>query len=272
MDNKVTLIKFGGSVITNKEQQKSINKQVLTNLLTELQAVKQQFPDRKFILGHGSGSFAHYPAKKYDTAHGFRDEESPYGMAVTQNDAAELNRIVVQNALELKLPAVSWYVSNTVLLNSTTIKSSYIDVIEEYLIKDLLPVVTGDVLVDQKQGCSIWSADTILPFLGKKLVTKNWQVNRLIHVTATPGVYRDVNDSSAGIFNEINSDNFSEVKKAIGKTSGVDVTGGMLTKLKESIDLAEQGIESIILSGGDSNNFRKAMLDDSNVIGTKITS
>jgi isopentenyl phosphate kinase len=268
MSKNVTLIKLGGSLITDKNTPKSVRLPILERLLSEIKVVMTQSPETLFILGHGSGSFAHYPAAQYGTAHGFRDNTSAFGMAVTQDSAARLNRIVVEKALEKQLPAVSFYVSNTVVTQQEKIHSFYLDALETYLNHQLLPVITGDVLPDTDQGCMIWSADTILPFLGLELQKKGWQVNQLLHVTQTNGVWKNPTGDQDGFFEIINGKNLSTVKQAMGVTSGTDVTGGMWTKIQEAHQLALQGVPSQIITGEIAGNMSKALAGEH--VGTII--
>ncbi len=248
MSKSVTLIKLGGSTITDKSIPNSVRWETLQRLMKEIaQAYKKM--DGYLVVGHGSGSFGHVPATQYRTMEGFVGPQSRLGMAITQDAAAQLNRIVVQELLKQDIPAVSLYASNSLVTKNNTADSYFIDVFREYLRKELVPVVSGDVIVDTEKGCTIWSADTILPFFAQEFQKHGWQVNRLIHVTSTPGVFRDVNNPDAGIFETITPENAVEVQAAMGEVKGFDVTGGMWTKIEESLSLAQAGIESVILSG-----------------------
>lgn len=61
---------------------------------------------------------------------------------------------------------------------------------------------------------------------------------------------------------------FKNVKKALKKTS-FDVTGGMIHKIKESLNIAKKGIDSFIING-EKGNLLKAILEEK-VEGTLIT-
>ena len=152
---KVTLIKLGGSIITNKEIPMSLRQATLSRLVGEIAQAKKRLKDELFVVGHGQGSFAHVPATQYKTMGGFINEESPYGMAIVQDSAAQLNRLVVHEFLRHEIPAVSFYASNTILTKKRQAQNFCSEVLFEYLDKGLLPVTCGDVLVDQAQGCTI---------------------------------------------------------------------------------------------------------------------
>jgi len=265
----VTLIKLGGSTITDKSIPNSVRWATLRRLIEEISSAYTTM-NEYLVIGHGSGSFAHVPATQYRTMEGFVGPQSRLGMAITQDAAARLNRIVIQELLKKDIPAVSLSASNSLVTKNGQAASYYIDVFREYLKQDLVPIITGDVIVDSAQGCTIWSADTILPFFAREFQKHDWKVNKLIHVTSTPGVFRDVNQASAGIFDTISPQNRAEVQDAMGEVKGFDVTGGMWTKITESLVLAESGIDSVILSGETPQALYNALTGTA--VGTTITS
>ena len=265
MQKNLTLIKLGGSIITDKEIPMSLRKSVLTRLVGEIASAKQEKPEQLLIVGHGQGSFAHVPASKYQTMAGFINEESVLGMAIVQDSAATLNRLVVHEFLKHELPAVSFYASNTIVTKKRKKRFFCADVINEYLRKDLLPVTCGDVLVDSEQGCTIWSTEEILAFLADYFLAQNMRVNKIIHVTKVAGFL----DKHGQVVPEITAQNWSKVKKDLRHTRGFDVTGGMGLKIEESLNLAKKGIQSVIISGLLKENLYWA-LTDQDCVGTII--
>lgn len=265
MEN-VTLIKLGGSIITNKEVPMHVRKNVLTRLVEEIARARKK-TGKLFVVGHGQGSFAHSPALRYKTMDGFISDESPIGMAITQDSAAQLNRIVVSEFLSQEVPAVSLYCSNSVVTNKRVAKESFSSVLYEYLEKGLLPVTGGDVLVDADQGCTIWSTEKVLAHFAKELNnSKNYRVSEIIHVTEVPGVFTQ----DGSVIKKITSKTTSEVKKHMQSTKGFDVTGGMWHKIEESLELAKIGISASIVSGLESDNLYNKLIGKS-WNGTEIT-
>jgi isopentenyl phosphate kinase len=266
MAKKVTLIKLGGSIITNKEIPMSLRSDLLANLVKEIAVAKQQLPDELFIVGHGQGSFAHVPATRYKTMDGFCSEESVLGMAIVQDSAASLNRLVVREFLKNELPAVSFYASNVIVTKQRVAKTFCVDVLRQYLEKGLLPVTCGDVLVDTMQGCTIWSTEQILAFFANYLDDHDFVVKRIIHITEVPGFL----DQNKKLIENINQSNWPELKKMLTTTKGFDVTGGMGLKVEESLALAKKGIKSFILSGMKTNNLYSALIDK-DFVGTEVS-
>ncbi len=261
----ITLIKLGGSIITDKEKPMALRAELLRRLVAEIVKAKTALPDELFLVGHGSGSFAHPPAAKYQTMDGFKDSESVYGMAVVQDVAAQLNRIVVEQFLKLGQPAVTLAASNMVLSSNRIAQTFCGDVCEEYLKKQLLPITYGDVLVDVVKGCTVWSTEEVLAFLGQELVKRKWQVKQIIHVAEVEGFY-DVNKN---VVPHISSQNWPDLQHALTETKGFDVTGGMGLKVEESLKLAKLGIQSRIISGLAPDRLYQILMNQS-VKGTVI--
>lgn len=260
------LIKFGGSIITEKDKPMTLRRAVLKRLVSEVVKAKRENPDKYFLIGHGQGSFAHLPATKYKTMEGFINKNSVFGMAETQNVAYQLNRLIVAEFLKQKVPAISFYASNSVLTNNRKPLKSFLIVLEQYLLNGLVPITTGDVLADNKQGCTIWSAEEVLSFFTSQLNKNGWVIEKVIHVTEVDGVY----DESHKVIPQINVQNWQNYKQCVNSnTKGVDVTGGMLLKVCQSLELAKLKIPSYILSGLKQNNLFNA-LTNREWFGTKV--
>lgn len=216
MKKQVLLIKLGGSIITNKTIEQSVQYDVLRSLVMQIKAIRAACPELSLVIGHGQGSFAHFPAKKYRLNEGMVVEDAQYGLAVTLDVVAKLNRIVVTELLGEHLPAVSLFPSQIALAKSGQPHSAYLATLEEYLKLGLLPVVTGDAIVDLETGCTIWSADFSLPYYARQLQGRGWKIHSVIHVTKTPGVYRDVDKPELGIFETITTHSFDKIFHQLG--------------------------------------------------------
>jgi isopentenyl phosphate kinase len=262
---KITLIKLGGSVITHKNLVNAMRYEVLTDLVSQISEYCAENPEDLLIVGHGQGSFAHIPAKMYGTKDGFINQNSQYGMAVTQHSVGQAHQLVIQEMLNQKLPAVSFRVNSSAVTSSSKKKVFSTDVLVEYLRQSLLPVTCGDVVVDVNQGCAIWSTERILEEVAVDFLAKDFMVQRIIHVTDVDGVL-DLNDR---IINEINRQNAEEVKDAIVDPKVVDVTGGMWHKIQSCLTMADLGVESAIISGFAEKNLYNCLLRKK-FIGTTI--
>lgn len=265
MVKSVTLIKLGGAIITNKDIPMSLRHEVLTRLVSEIAQARKENPDMLFVVGHGSGSFAHVPASKYKTMEGFINEESVLGMAIVSDSAAQLNRIVVHEFLKADVPAVSLLPSQCLVTRSRKADSFFIEIFEEYIKHGLFPITYGDVLIDRSQGCTIWSTEEVLSFFAQKFNEKGWKVKQITHVTEADGVL----NGNGQLIPELSSHNWPDVQQVITHTKGFDVTGGMGMKIQESLQLAKLGIQSNIIGGLRAGNLYNA-LSGHDFIGTVV--
>lgn len=253
---QLTLIKLGGSIITHKEIPMSVRNDVLERLVEEIARAHRETGEQ-YIIGHGQGSFAHAPASRYKTIDGFIHPESKMGMAITQDSAAQLNRIVVSEFLRNELPAVSYMMSNTLITKEKEAHRWDSSVLEQYLSDGLFPITGGDVISDVSQGCTIWSTEQVLGFIAETLAhNTDYAVSRLIHVAELGGVL----DAEAKVVAHLTRKNWPNIQKLIGKTKGFDVTGGMGHKIEESLVLADQGISVQIVSGLQADNLYAALI------------
>lgn len=111
------------------------------------------------------------------------------------------------------------------------------------------------MIIDKKIGCTIFSTEKVLSILAKELL-KNYKI-RIIYVTNVDGVY----DEKGKTIPVITDKNFKSLKSSIIGASGVDVTGGMLHKVEESLKLAkETGIETLIINGNSPGLLKDAVL------------
>jgi isopentenyl phosphate kinase len=264
MKKNVVLIKLGGSVITNKETIKTVRKKALARLVQEIARAKKETNDI-YIIGHGQGSFAHFPALKYKTKDGFVSDDSVMGMAITQDNAAQLNRIVVNEFISANIPAASFLFSNSMVTASKEAKHWRGQVLLEYLKKGITPITGGDVIVDENIGCTIWSTEKVLHFIAMNM-PEQYFIKKVVNVAEVPGVL----DQNKKIISSINETNKNQVKKLIHSTKGFDVTGGMWHKIEESLELAGNGIDSYIISGVKQNTLYNCLIG-ADFEGTKIS-
>ena len=257
------MIKIGGSLITDKNKPFTIRNRALDIIADEVKAALKT--GKSLVVGHGAGSFAHVPAKKYQTHQGVIDDRSYRGIAEVADVAAQLNRIVIKKLLEKGVNAVSASPLSSMVAKGQKLKKIFTAPIEQLLEKNLLPVVYGDVILDQEQGCTIFSTEKVLGYLGLALKEKGYQVERIIQCGQTNGVY----DAEGKTIPEINSDNYKHYRQSLGESGGVDVTGGMIHKVEQTLDLAKKGIPGLIIDGIVHGTLSEA-IEGKDVLGTKI--
>src|SRR3990167_8430042 len=152
VNKPLVFIKIGGSLITDKNKPFSLKHKALKTICQEIK--KSLSYGKKLILGHGAGSFAHVPAKKYQTHKGIINDESYRGIAEVADVAAQLNRIVIKKFLEHGVNAVTISPLSTMLAKNHELSALCSDSLEAILKLGLLPVVYGDQIIDTKVGCT----------------------------------------------------------------------------------------------------------------------
>lgn len=262
-------LKLGGSLITDKTQEQTPRLDVIRRLAEEMRQVLEIHPDLQLLIGHGSGSYGHFVGRRYRTREGIVDGESWRGYAETSAVAARLNRLVTDELLKASLPVLSVQPSASALCHDGKLECMEVRPIVTALENGLLPLVYGDVALDELRGCTIISTEEIFGYLARLL-----RPQRIILVGKVDGVYnRDpLHDPAARPIAEISPANFAQVEQWLGSSHGVDVTGGMLSKVQEMIALAQQVPALLVhlITGQVPNRLRQTLLDPEGAGGTRI--
>jgi isopentenyl phosphate kinase len=228
MEKNLIFLKIGGSLIT-KKRPFTLNLRKIREIAKEIVNLRKKYKI-KFLIGNGAGSFAHVSAKKFKTKEGYIHQKSKIGHCIVQDDASTLNRILVKELIRAGERAISVQPSAFLLTQNGKIKSFFIDPIKNYLKNDLVPVVFGDVVCDTKKGCQILSTEQIFKFLAKKLNPK-----KIIFLSNVEGVL----DERGKVISEITKKDFLKIKKYLKGADKIDVTGGMIHKVKEALGMVE---------------------------------
>ncbi len=258
---KLILIKLGGSVITDKSKPFTARPEVISRLAKEIKDAGEKLgKEILFLIAHGSGSYGHTIASKYQTQKGLINKNSIKGFSLTSETAVDINRIVLKELLRVGVPAVSFSPMSFTYSNKI-----FLSPLLKSLELGFVPLVYGDVVFDIKNGFTIYSAEKTLGNLTRKL-KKIYKIEKIIECGDTDGVY----DSEGKTIPEINSKNFKKVNKWITGSKSTDVTGGMIHKVEESLRLSkETNIKTLIINGNKKGNLIFALLGKT-VLGTRI--
>jgi len=259
----LVLIKLGGSLITDKNKPYTPRLEAISRLAKEIK--RAHLKGFKMVISHGSGSFGHTLASKYGTAEGVKRKKDIFGLCLVQQDAIAINRVVSKIFLENKIPCLSFVPSSFSFAKNKKLKAIFVEPIVEALKIGIIPLVFGDIIIDESLGCCIFSGEVTLDNLSFAFQKQGFKIEKVIQVGTTNGVY----DLKGKTISEITPKNFGEIKKALGKASGTDVTGGMLHKVEESLKMAKRGIKTWIINGYQKDNLYKAIVSES-VLGTLI--
>ncbi len=254
----LTLLKLGGSLITEKSKACEINQDILDRLCAEIARSRKQFPEVQIILGHGSGSFGHIPAQKYRTREGVSTNQQWLGFAEVYHQARALNNAVITALHRHGVPAVAFPVSSSAYRDNCGKVSWDLRPLSAALEHHLLPVVYGDVLFDESIGGTILSTEEIFEILAHRL-----PVNRILIAGKEAGVFADF-PVNHRLIRYISARNHSPEKVLLKGSSAIDVTGGMASKVQLMLQIVTRNpaIIARIFSGLEPGSINKALADE----------
>jgi isopentenyl phosphate kinase len=260
----LTFLKLGGSLITDKTQARTPRLEVLKRLAQEIADARQAVPGLRLLLGHGSGSFGHVPARKYATRQGVHTPQEWAGFIEVWREAAALNRLVMDALAGAGLPAIAFPASGGVLADEGMVAAWELSPLRAALQAGLLPVVFGDVAFDRARGGTILSTEDLFAHLARQL-----RPERMLLAGIEPGVWADY-PACTYLVKEITPHTLPDIAVALTGSAATDVTGGMASKVQQSLDLAAQitGLEVCIFSGEEFGLLKQALRGDH--VGTWI--
>lgn len=219
-DSHLTILKLGGSVITDKNAENGVAlREDIQRLADEISSYSG-----KVIVVHGAGSFGHPLAHKYSLVNSFDGK----GLALTHRSVETLNSIVVDALNDSGVNAAGVHPLDCLMATDGRISSAFLDPILSLLDNSIVPVLHGDVVMDTQKGVSIISGDQIVPYLALALGAE-----RIGLGSAEEGVL----DENGSPIPFITHDNFDEIRVSLGGSASTDVTGGMLGKVTELLDM-----------------------------------
>lgn len=235
-----TVLKIGGSIITDKSSP------VPRAIPDEISRIAGEIAKdhSRLVVVHGAGSFGHPLAMKYRLTERFDIQ----GVVETHRSVRILNEMVVDALNYAGVAAVPVHPMDSVLLEDDRIKQMYTAPIEYMLDRGLVPVLHGDVVMDTVRGAAVLSGDQIVPYISRHIGANGIGIG-----TNTSGVL----DDRGNTIPLITPGTFDGIRPLIGASDHIDVTGGMLGKVVELVDLAgTTGIESCIFNAGSENISR----------------
>ena len=238
LSSERVFVKLGGSIITDKQRPSTPRLDLIKRLATECKSALELRPDLCIVLGHGSGSFGHVVGARYRLRQGIREGQSWWGYAATGAAAAQLNRIVADTFLAAGVPVLTVQPSASVYCRDGRLVEMDVRPVGEALRHGLVPLVYGDVALDEKQGCTIVSTEQVFAYLAQHM-----RPARMVLVGEVDGVYdKDpLANANAVRIPRITPGALHSLQAQLGGSHGVDVTGGMLAKVREMVDLVAQG-------------------------------
>ena len=268
----VVFIKLGGSLITDKTRAYTARHEIITRLAGEVCQALDAAPALRLLIGHGSGSFGHWAAKPYGTRQGVHTPAQWRGYAEVAAAAARLNRIVADAFLDAGVPVLNIQPSASARCHDYVLEHLDTHPIHAALARGLVPLVYGDVALDDVRGGTIISTEDIFVYLAGDL-----HPARILLLGEVPGVL----GPDGTVVPNITPANLSALREVLDGSSGVDVTGGMADKVTRMVELVQRHPETCvhILSGTEPGLLARVLLpspassvgEERGIMGTRIT-
>lgn len=263
----VTLVKLGGAVLTDKRRPQLIRRNLLEELVGQIQK-SLPFFGSKLVIGNGGGSFGHYFAQKYGLLNGMSDEKGYLGFCEGKNANALLNRRLVDALIGRGMKACTYPMDSIFYdFGETGEAMKNWHLLFSYLTKEMIPVVYGDFVYDCKKGCRIISTEEIFSSLITAILTDStygYCVDKIVFCTDKDGVL----DQAGQILPFIKRGEFKQWDIFEMHKKGYDVTGGMLGKVKMAMN--PTFYFPVYIINGNYPERLGSLLRGNEVIGTKI--
>lgn len=219
----VTVLKLGGSVITEKDHPETVDDRALDTAAAAIAEFRES--GGEVVVVHGGGSFGHHHASK----HGVSSAEGSH-------DAAGL--LAIHRAMGRLTDAVldSLAAHEVAALPVRPLSAAYRErdgtvhfsegAVSTMRGEGFVPVVNGDVIAHAGHGGTIVSGDTIVVSLARAL-----DADTVGLCSTVPGVL----DGGGEVIPEITR--YEDVDSVLGGSEATDVTGGMAAKVRRLLEL-----------------------------------
>ncbi len=216
-----TVVKLGGSVITDKERDETLDGRALDRAADHIADASTD----DLVVVHGGGSFGHPHADEHgvSTTDGTQDAD---GALAIHGAMTTLNRFVVERLRERDVPALPVHPLSAAARADAARLSLPTDQVSTMLGEGFVPVLHGDVVAHEGKGVTVLSGDEIVTHVGKAI-----GADRIGVCSTVPGVL----DADGDVIPRI--DAFGDVADALGGSDATDVSGGMAGKVRELLAL-----------------------------------
>jgi isopentenyl phosphate kinase len=220
-----TVLKLGGSVITEKDEAETVDDAALSAAAAAVGGAVDSDDSAGFVVVHGGGSFGHHHAAEHGVS----------STAGTHDDAAvraihgamkRLNAAVVDALVEAGVHAVPVHPLSCASRDEAGTLALPATQVERLLGEGFVPVLHGDVIAHEGVGATVLSGDDIVVSLAASL-----GASRVGLCSTVAGVL----DDRGNVVSEITA--FDEVADVLGDSEATDVTGGMAGKVRTLLSL-----------------------------------
>ncbi len=239
---KPTILKIGGSVITDKDGDLAAKTDLINSISEEIKRADME----NLIIVHGGGSFGHPTAAKYGIKEGLKDPAQKVGFSETHHVMTVLNGLIMDALVWHEIPSLSITTSTCTITENGRIKYFDETVLRQCMKLGFIPVLYGDAVFDEKLGFTVLSGDQLVAYLAIKL-----KAQKIVIGVDTDGLFEadPKTNPAAKPYPHLNLEELKRVQGKLGKSQGTDVTGGMAGKIAELAPAVEAGVKVQIVNG-----------------------
>tara|TARA_B000000532_G_scaffold121405_2_gene97433 strand:- start:7793 stop:8587 length:795 start_codon:yes stop_codon:yes gene_type:complete len=262
MSENLVLIKFGGSLITNKSEKCSAKLEIIDKLSYTISEILNM--GKKVIIVHGAGGYGHIKAKKWRISEGKILEiiDDQYKAIVEiRNDMEILNKLIISRLASYSIDAKSYSPHK----NGIGLGLDY--TLDEEFFRttsvDYVPVTYGDVVdSNTEKEFGILSGDDLCEII--------CNVFKPSHVIFTmDGALGLIDDPSLPNGGNLIREFYPNNQEIVTTKIPNDVTGGMSLKLKRAINCHKTGARVSIINGNNVEMILKAISGEE-YVGTEF--
>lgn len=209
----ITVIKLGGSIITDK----SVPFKILYDNITDIAEQIAKYGKRNLLLVHGGGSIGHYLVEKLR----FNEKETqdPKAISTIIYEMDNLTQTISKVFLEFNVPVIALQTHSLVFFGEKGVMMDSRFILN-WLRKGLIPILKGDVILGYDNLARVVSGDVIVSELAKLD-----EVKKVIMCFDQDGII----GKDGNVIKQLSlKSNFEEL---IWSTDKYDVTGGLKAKL-----------------------------------------
>jgi isopentenyl phosphate kinase len=249
---KPTILKIGGSVITDKSGELAARTREIDRLTQEIEDAHV----KNLVIVHGGGSFGHPAAKRYAIKDGYKEESQKIGFAETHHYMTVLNGLFMDALIWHNVPSLSITPSSCIITENGRIKDFEDTPLRTLLKMGLTPVLYGDTVFDTKLGFTILSGDQLVT-----AISLRFNASRIIIGMDEDGVYDadPKTEKTAQLFAHLTLQDLKKLENKFEKTVANDVTGGIIGKMAELVPAVQMKIPVMIVNATKPGHVYKAL-------------
>ncbi|MCK5312986.1 MAG: hypothetical protein KAJ62_12795 [Desulfobacteraceae bacterium] len=231
---QLDIIKFGGSVISQKSSKDKFEKEIVERIGREF------YPfHKKSIFVHGTGFVGKPPAIKYGYYKEGRSLKKDFlQMLKIKEDLRLLNHKFVDTMLSLSIPVLPFSISSFFTETMDRLKGNATTYLKKTIDLGYVPVFYGDLMPCSDGSFRVFSSDIII-----KILSHAFNPENVLFLSNVKGVCQNIEDTSSVLEdkNIIKTLNYKTARLVAGSSSDEkDVSGGMTEKISCALEIASQ--------------------------------